>query len=278
MTKRFPAFGLAAALVVVPAAAASDADYDALVAAERAFAAMSPKAGVAAAFRHYIAPDAIMFRPRPIRAAEHYAKPAPPDTVLLDWAPEHAEIAASGDLGWTVGPALIRPIAEPERRGGTHFFSIWQRNAAGDFRNVLDVGVDHEALPLSTTVERHAERADAPALAPSAQAVRLQALVSADRALAANLAGADAASAFAAAAVDDVLVLRNGAAPHRGDAARAKVATQPALDLASLRISAAGDLGATAGWGGDPDKPHLYQRAWRWVDGDWRVVVDLVIP
>ena len=276
------ACALAFACLVDAAPAAVDAeddpDFAALVAAERAFAAMSPEAGVGAAFRAYMAPDAVLFRPGPVTAAEHYARPAGPDTILLDWAPERGEIAASGDLGWTVGPALLRPKAEPAKSTGTHFFSIWQRNVAGDFRNVLDVGVSHEPVPLPERVSRHGARPDAPALAPGAYAVRLQQLLSADRTLAARLASDDAAAAWRGVASADALVLRNGALPRSGEDARAVIAKLPVMDLASIRLSAAGDLGATAGWGGDPASPHVYQRAWRWEDDRWRVVVDLAIP
>ncbi|HET9482671.1 MAG TPA: nuclear transport factor 2 family protein [Xanthomonadales bacterium] len=280
MRKPIPSLLLAlAGVACAPAVAAGDADYEALVAAERAFAAMSPQAGVSAAFRAFIAPDAIMFRPGPVRAADYYAAPATDAPILLDWAPERAEISASGDLGWTIGPALIRPKAEPEKAGGTHFFSIWQRNAAGEFRNVLDIGINHDPVPLSETVVRHAPtRRDAPPLSQAAAAVRLQELLSADRSLAAKLASTDAAAAWRAVATDDAIVLRNGSLPLMGAEATAKIGQLPATDLASIRLAAAGDLGATAGWGGDPAKPHVYQRAWRHVDGTWRVVVDLAIP
>ena len=281
---RWPSFVLVGALLLAahaahPASAPSrDADFEAMVAAERAFAAMSPKAGVGAAFRAWIAPDAIMFRPGPVRAAEHFAKPAGPDTVLLDWAPERGEISASGDLGWTIGPALFRPKANPDQATGTHFFSIWQRNAHGEFRNVLDVGVGHGPVPLPERVERNGVRPDAPALPAADYAVRLQELLSADRALAARLASDDAKNAWAGVATADALVLRDGALPLTGEAARDRIAKLPATDLASIRLAAAGDLGATAGHGGDPAKPHVYQRAWRFEDGRWRVVVDLVVP
>ncbi|HVF35673.1 MAG TPA: hypothetical protein VND91_10165 [Candidatus Saccharimonadia bacterium] len=267
------------ALASSPAAARDD-DFDALVAAERAFAATSPREGVGAAFRAWMAPDAILFRPGPKVAAAYYAaQPAQADTVLLDWAPERAEVSASGDLGWTIGPALLRAKDKPGEASGTHFFSIWQRNAAGEFRNVLDLGVNHEPVELSKTVARHGpRRARAEALSAAQAAVRLQELLTADRALAAKLATGAAAAAWRDAATVDAIVLRHGSLPLQGDAARAKLARQPATDLASIRIAAAGDLGATAGWGGDPAKPSLYQRAWRYEDGAWRVVVDLTTP
>ena len=79
---------IAAIAMLASPARADDAGFDALVAAERAFAAASPRDGVDAAFRAWLAPDAIMFRPGPVRASEHFARNPPRDSpILLDWAP-----------------------------------------------------------------------------------------------------------------------------------------------------------------------------------------------
>jgi hypothetical protein len=76
----------------------------------------------------------------------------------------------------------------------------------------------------------------------------------------------------------DVLVLREGSAPMIGPGQATGLASLPAMDLAVLRMSGAGDLGVTSGWGGDAKTPHVYIRVWRWIGSDWKIVADMLTP
>ena len=62
--------------------------------------------------------------------------------VSLRWSPLRADIAASGDLGWTTGSWVFRatdPEGEPvETRG--RYVSIWRRQQDGSWKVVMDLG------------------------------------------------------------------------------------------------------------------------------------------
>ncbi len=62
--------------------------------------------------------------------------------VSLTWEPERADIARSGDLGWTIGSyVLLLPDADgtEQRRTGT-YVSIWRRQVSGAWKVVMDLG------------------------------------------------------------------------------------------------------------------------------------------
>ena len=283
--KRF-AFGLA---LLAAGVAHADPHFDALVKAERDFAADAPVIGIAQAFGKHMAPDSVVFRPLPVEGRVAFANSAsaPPSPITLEWGPSHAEIAASGDMGYTFGPAVYK--AKPGATGPdgkplpaepwfTDFFSIWVRNEAGQFFNVLDQGVSDPKTALTDDVVRLGSATpanDATRLPVAETSARLQQLLWADRKLAGALATADADKAFRDMLSADAYLLRDGVGVRKASESTAPQATVPLMQLSAIRMSAAGDLGATAGFGGDEKSPQTYQRAWRWIDGQWKVVVDL---
>ena len=250
--------------------------FEEMVAAERAFAARSLEANAKVAFIEYLSADSLAFQPEPQFAVDvQKQRPDPPFT--LAWAPEIGGISATGDLGWTTGPWQMNAEGKPP--AGGHFFSIWQRDAGGKFRNVLDQGIFHDVLPLPTEVRRASpqSRVTATRLDAATTNDRLQALVLADRELARDLAGADGAAAYTALLTDDALMLRNGAAPQAAkDVVLQGVDALPAMDLATVRIAAAGDLGATGGWSGG-DTAKSYTRVWHWDGARWQLAVDVLV-
>ncbi|HET7844084.1 MAG TPA: hypothetical protein VFL14_08040 [Xanthomonadales bacterium] len=272
-----PALALALACVAVAAPAGSpDAAFDELVATERAFAQRAQDGGVTSAFREFLAEDSVVFAPGPMNGRSFYAG-RPKSTRAMLWGPAQAEVAASGDLGYTMGPWLARPLGSPDADPAAgHFFSIWRRGDDGRFHNVIDVGVDHAPQALAAAVDRRGPAAASAAkpLSASQQSARQNALLLADRELVARLAEGDGATALAAVLTDDAIVLRNGSGPRWGARALPDPGVLPPMDLVALHVSAAGDLGATAGAGGDPKRPHVYVRAWRWTEGGWRVCAD----
>jgi ketosteroid isomerase-like protein len=115
-----------------------------LVEAERAFSRTSDEKGIREAFLAWLAPDAIVFRPMPVEGRPVYEKMDPANPAHLVWEPEVAEIAASGELGYTSGPYRLSPRrgAEPTRFG--HYVSVWKKQPDGAWRVLLDIGVQHD--------------------------------------------------------------------------------------------------------------------------------------
>jgi ketosteroid isomerase-like protein len=114
-----------------------------LVEAERAFARTSGEKGIREAFLTWLAPDAIVFRPGPVEGRPVYEKMDPANPAVLTWEPEFAEIAASGELGYTTGPYEVRPRRGAAPSGFGHYISIWKMQPDDGWKVFLDIGVQH---------------------------------------------------------------------------------------------------------------------------------------
>lgn len=273
---RVLALGLLAAAPLALAQSSPTLPFDEMVAAERAFAARSLETNAKVAFIEWFSPDSLTFQPDPQLAVE-LQKRRPTPTFRLAWAPELGGMSATGDFGWTIGPWQL--TAEGQPPAGGHFFSVWQRDAGGRFRNVLDLGIDHEVVPLSTEVRRvgPVARGAGTRLDAATTNDRLQALVLADRELARELTGPAGAAAYTALLTDDALLLRPGAGPQAAQAVVANgIVPLPAMEIGTARLAAAGDLAATGGWSGGAD-PKSYARVWQWDGGAWRLAVDVLV-
>ena len=115
-----------------------------IMAADLAFSD-SAASSVAAAFGAYAAEDAAKSGKE---AAYVYGKEeivrlfSPPPPAGLKWQPELGAAARSGDFGFTVGsagPRIIDPKAPPrDPATAGHYFTIWRREANGQWRYVID--------------------------------------------------------------------------------------------------------------------------------------------
>jgi ketosteroid isomerase-like protein len=117
-----------------------------LVEAERLFAHTSLEIGARAAFMKFFADDAVVFRPTPVKykeAMKNVPLPLKPLETTLEWEPVYADVAASGDMGYTTGPAVWTdhsPAKRPTYYG--YYFSVWKRQSAGEWKVVFDVGTE----------------------------------------------------------------------------------------------------------------------------------------
>lgn len=144
---------LAAAGVVLGACAPSPdlaRERAALLDADRAFAAVTARERLEG-WVSYFAPDGAMIEPGgPVTgpdAIRRLMAPAFADTSFaLAWEPAQAEVAASGDLGYTVGRYESRRRGEDGQvrvATGT-YLTVWRRQADGAWRVTLDIGSPDE--------------------------------------------------------------------------------------------------------------------------------------
>lgn len=121
-----------------------DPNLQALADTERAFAKLGAEKGVRESFMAYFAADGIWFVPHPKRTVEDLSSrpvPAAPLARRLEWAPMYGDVSRAGDLGYDTGPSANSDLTEkqePTRYG--YFFSIWKKQADGNWRVALDVG------------------------------------------------------------------------------------------------------------------------------------------
>lgn len=132
------AVALFAATPAAAQTAARTADVAPVVAAERAFAADFPALGLAGSFRKWSTPDAIILAGGEARTSTQLFADGPatrqPGEPLIAWWPVFAGVSMSGDLGFTTGPA-----AQDGNPYG-HYFTVWKRQADGQWRWVYDGG------------------------------------------------------------------------------------------------------------------------------------------
>ena len=257
---------LCAGLLAATTAAAGD--YEDLVAAEQRFAADAATRGTRAAFLEALAPDGLVYAPGPTHGKRNW-EARPDDGSRLEWAPEVAEIAASGDLGYTSGPFRFIPAGAEAPAAFGHYLSVWRKDAEGKWTLVIDHGVGHAEAAFPESVIRRG--GVALGAAPTWPVGRAE-LRSADLLPAGELNPRLVAA--------DFLKLRNGALPDGKAEGVAMPSTATRLDTGHV-LSAAGDLAVT--WGGGEGSPS-WLRVWRRPTVSdapgkgWVLAVDLARP
>lgn len=255
-----------------PVAVALPSPAQPILDAERAFAQAVTLNGIAPGFRQFAASDAVLFLPDPTPAA------AALDHANwigdLVWRPQFAGVAASGDMGFDVGPSLARAGG---RASGGYYLTIWRKTADGGWKFVVDHGVDMPATIYAPLALPPTTLALGPPLAPRVQ----EAVREADAAL--NGAMVKAASKAYAARLDDqaIVVRANRPVAIGRRRALALAAGAPAVQEAYTLnggVSGDGTFGYTYGrarWS-TPAGAQLayYVRVWRLTGQGWRLLVD----
>ena len=138
------AAGLLAASLAL--AQAVQADKSALLKIDEQFSADAQKVGVAEAFARYAAPDARMLPAgKDVVSGLDAVKSQMagfPKGATLAWKPFHADIAASGDLGYTLGTYELRAKDEAGKATVAYgkYCSVWKKQPDGSWKWVVDVG------------------------------------------------------------------------------------------------------------------------------------------
>ncbi|MBN1447083.1 MAG: nuclear transport factor 2 family protein [Bacteroidetes bacterium] len=124
-----------------------------LMAADSAFSAMSEREGSVAAFYAWIAEDgrALPQQGYP-RAHDDFRRmlelqPESEQPTSLRWKPLMADVAASGDLGYTHGRYRFARLDAGGDSSFIHgyYVTVWKRQVDGSWKFVMDAG--NEAAP-----------------------------------------------------------------------------------------------------------------------------------
>jgi ketosteroid isomerase-like protein len=258
----------ALALLLCAAAGAVQAtDFEDMVAAERAFAADAAARSTRDAFLAALADDALVFQPGPTSGQRNWTA-RKPDKNRLEWTPALAEIASSGDFGYTVGPWRFTPEGATAPVATGWFFTLWRKQADGKWKVLLDHGIDAPASEFPAAVQRRGGVGigRAPGWPVGIAELRSADLLPAGQLSARLVAG-------------DFLRLRAGHAPDARAEGAAFASTATRLDT-GLVLSSDGDLAAT--WGGGPGSP-AWIRIWRRPTAEdapghgWTLAVDFAV-
>jgi len=254
-----------------------------LIASERAFAQAADEGGIRAAFLSYLAPEAVVFRPRPVPGRPAYEQMPADATALLAWRPVFAETSAAGDLGYTTGPwSLKNRRQDPDPAGWGHYVSVWRKGAEGRWTVLLDAGIRHgraDHLP------------DAVAVAKSGRPIHPGQIPFSglDAEMSRLAAGSGPAAAFRQLASADLRFYRDRTLPVIGrDKSLALLPAAPAAwtwRADGQAASADGSLGysfgiletRTAAGDARPALQYSYLHIWRRGGDGYRLVLDLAV-
>jgi ketosteroid isomerase-like protein len=255
-----------------------------MVDAERRFAKASVDTNVRDSFLAFFAPDGVMFSPGPVNAKETLSKrpePPKPPPVTLDWDPVFANISQAGDLGFTTGPYIFTDNEKkaPARQG--YFFSIWKKQANGEWKVVLDYGIaapvdapiTHSGWVKSGTPSKYHARGKA-----DVESDR-QNLLEAERQFSSISESNSTAEAYARFLDSEARMDRDGTQPYVGSAAiqshvRIKNA-QTKWEPMKADVASSGDLGYDYGTYEEGANKGYYARVWKRDNkGGWRIVMD----
>jgi ketosteroid isomerase-like protein len=268
-----------------------------MVKAERAFAAMSKEKGIRESFMAFIADDGILFRPTAVKGkqwmTEHPLPPSSPSDKrpLLSWQPTFADMARSGDLGYTTGPWEYKENihdAKPVAFG--NFLTVWKKQPDGTWKFAIDLGISNPQPMQSPVTWQSPKNFKQPT---SGRAVNVKsetaALLAREREFSSASASRGAQKAFDSYASNEVRVFRNDKLPFVGTMALAALPASSTVwtwEPAFGDVSQAGDLGYSYGtyWLRSHDatpktlETGNYYRIWKKQGKTWKVVADLIDP
>ena len=119
---------------------------EAIRSADEEFSNDATKFGTGVAFGRYAAADAQIFSgpgefiSGPHAISESFGPPTEKNTLV--WHPVHGEVAASGDLGFTVGNAVFTGVREDGAKieRFSKYLTVWKKQRDGSWRYVVDGG------------------------------------------------------------------------------------------------------------------------------------------
>lgn len=256
-----------------------------LAAAEREFAAFTVKEGFRDGFIKFFADDGVGFGPHPEKTKEKLMK-LPPQTgqrkVIFNWAPMFGDISDAGDLGYTTGPVLYTDVTDPSKpaRHGI-YFSVWQKQPNGEWKVVIDMGVDtpQAVAPLDvkfTAASSIEGRRSNPVKGTPADDYR-----GLDWNLWGSIAKTSPAAAYGSTLDKQFRVHRTGMMPVTAKKDLVSMLAQTKFEFIDGKIASSNDLAFTYGKYrriNDPDGTDrgYYVHVWRRdADSKWRLVVDV---
>jgi ketosteroid isomerase-like protein len=265
-----------------------------LVEAERSFARTSLEIGARASFMKFFADDAVVFRPGPVRykeAMKDVPPPANPLETVLQWEPLYADVSASGDLGYTTGPAVWTdhsPTKKPPYYG--YYFSVWKKQPSGEWKVAFDIGTEQPGpYTGSRTLQSPEAVVRKEAIPSSAPGEQLIGLMNVEREFLEAAQKDGAVNAIARYAGKEVRVYREKEFPLIGiESLRSYFSSKPYQSQWNPMFSdvaLSGDMGYVYGGyevpasGAAPVENGFYLRVWKQdVTNTWKLVAEVTSP
>lgn len=122
-----------------------------MVEADKAFSAESEKNGMKKAFLAFSADDAVLLRPGFLPIVEgdviRFLNAQEDTSFVMTWEPLGADIASSGDMGFTYGTYKVA-TADTTLLGT--YLNVWRKQEDGSWKFVVDTGNQGVGMNLET--------------------------------------------------------------------------------------------------------------------------------
>jgi ketosteroid isomerase-like protein len=136
-------FGILFSFLQVRAQITSDSNLQSLINAELSFSRLAKEKNTREAFLTFLSDSAITFGAVP-RIGKKFWHDQTPNESWLYWCPVYSDIAASGDFGFNTGPWEFHQTRTDEKAiAFGQFVTVWQRQADGEWRALIDIGISH---------------------------------------------------------------------------------------------------------------------------------------
>ncbi|QSE97387.1 YybH family protein [Fulvivirga lutea] len=134
-------------LIACQSQSETSVDSSILMEVDTEFSAMSEENGMVEAFLFYADPEVVKLSQGsyPIigksNLSESFSK-IDDSNIELTWKPLKAEIAKSGELGYTYGKYYFTTRDSVEQTSTGYYISVWKQQADGSWKYVLDGGAE----------------------------------------------------------------------------------------------------------------------------------------
>jgi ketosteroid isomerase-like protein len=115
-----------------------------MVNTERNFAKTSVEKNAKEAFLSYLSDSGLVIQKGKVVNGKQAWADRKIDSSELSWFPDFADIAASGDFGYTTGPWQYKNAKMDKKPVASgHFNTVWKKQSDGSWKAVIDLGISH---------------------------------------------------------------------------------------------------------------------------------------
>jgi len=246
---------------------------------ERAFEKTVAEKGINSGFIEYLSADGLIFSPEAQNGREAW-KNRTASPASLTWNPIWIEVSSNGALAYSIGNGIYQPKGKDDTtQYFTHYLSIWSRQPNGEYKAVLDAGINHPKPATIPTEWKSPPVSGNEKLLNSAgdHAVPFYTMVETDGVV----------KAYKTFLADDAFLMRDGNVPYFGKAAALSYleSTKPAIKFSKRKtFLEAGDLAWVSSLysivdrsGKETERGNFVQ-VWKLRNGKWQIAADLFLP
>jgi ketosteroid isomerase-like protein len=240
---------------------------DGLVQAENAFAAYSLAHGTKDAFLKFVDSSGVVFNEgKPVNGIDFWNKKAK-DPGILNWHPQYAAIALSGDLGFTTGPWTFQKTLQDSIIARGVYTTVWHVNKNGEWKFLVDLGVSNSPANTDSllVVLRNMDHT---------QKYSLSSLLKTEKKF--IELSKDPAKAYKKYLSTDAILNRNGELPQYTAWKSNSFPQNIEYKILGSGIASSGDLGYVYGTTVINNKTNNYLRIWRQENREWRIVDEVL--